>query len=80
MRCGQTYLTLCGKITYESPVNDEIEILRRIQELRQIDTTAEGSKFLPHFLFHSLDLKSSQFSPVELPFIPSSKGRIGHLF
>lgn len=50
-------LPYVAKNTFESPVNDEIEILRRIEELRQINTTAEGPKFLADVLFHSLDLE-----------------------
>lgn len=42
---------------FGSPVNDEIEILRRIEEPKEIDSTAERPKFLPDVLFHSLDLE-----------------------
>lgn len=60
-------LPYVDKDIIERLVKDEIEILRRSEELGVIDTTAEGPKFLPDPPSTRWTLKSSQILPRRTP-------------
>lgn len=57
----------------ERPVKDEIEILIRLEELKKMEPTAQGPKFLPDLLFYSMDLEEFGMLPVGTPLHPEQQ-------